>query len=65
MSSYILDRDLLSSARITTTTTHASHNWIDANSNQGLLGNTVYQRNETETRKQIADVSLIKRTHGC
>lgn len=54
MSSYILERDLISSARATTTTT--TNHWIDVNSNQNLLGNVVYQRNETETRKMIGDV---------
>jgi hypothetical protein len=58
MSSYILERDLLTSARQTTTTTTTNH-WIDVNSNQNLLGNVVYQRNETETRKMIADVRKI------
>jgi hypothetical protein len=57
MSSYILERDLLTSARQTTTTT--TNHWIDVNSNQNLLGNVVYQRNETETRKMIADVRKI------
>ena len=56
MSSYILDRELVSSARSTT----ASH-WIDVNSNQNLLGNVVYQRNEAETRKMIADVRKLQK----
>jgi hypothetical protein len=69
MSSYVLDRELLlntlGSARNscqhqTITTTTATQNWIDANSNSALLGTTVYQRTtDTEMRKQMADVKKI------
>lgn len=68
MSSYVLDRELLlnslGSARNschhhTTTTTNvaASTNWIDANSNSGLVGSSLYQRTaDSEIRKQMADL---------
>lgn len=56
MSSYVLDKDLLQSARLTTTTTQ-SVNWIDVNSNTALLGSTSYYKSsDTEMKKQIADV---------
>ena len=54
MSSYILDRDLLSSSR--NQNHNHNHNWIDVNSNQCLLGSSQYARNDAETRKMITDV---------
>lgn len=57
MSSYVLDKDLLQSARLTTTTSQ-SVNWIDVNSNTALLGTTHYYRSsDSELKKQIADVN--------
>ncbi len=58
MSSYVLDRDLLGSAR------HSSNSnipWIDAHSNQMLIGSTQFQRNENDKdmRKMVADVSHL------
>lgn len=57
MSSYVLDKELLHSARVTTTT--QSVNWIDVNSNTGLLGSSTYYKSscDAEMKKQIADVN--------
>lgn len=57
MSSYVLDRELLlTSAR--NSASAAATNWIDVNSNAGLVGTTVYQRNtDCEIRRQMADVN--------
>lgn len=71
MSSYLLDKELLSalnSARVTTTTSTSQSNWIDVNSNAALLGTNVYQRTcETDMRKTMADVSffLLVSTPSC
>lgn len=56
MSSYVLEKDLLSSARVVTTST--SQNWIDVNSNTALLGSTTFYRTscDAEMKKQIADL---------
>lgn len=58
MSSYILDRDLLSSSR--NQNHNHNHNWIDVNSNQCLLGSSQYARSDAETRKMITDVRYWK-----
>jgi hypothetical protein len=55
MSSYLLDRDLLLSGRPTSNSSH----WIDANSNVGLLGQSLYQKNDHELKKTLADVRII------
>lgn len=52
MSSYLLDRDLLTSSRANGTASH----WIDVNSNAGLLGQSLYQKNDQELKKTLADV---------
>ena len=59
MSSYVLEKDLLSSARVVTTST--SQNWIDVNSNTALLGSTTFYRTscDAEMKKQIADVNIF------
>ena len=60
MSSYVVDKDLLQSARLTTTTTQ-SMNWIDVNSNTALLGSTSYYRSpDAEMKKQIGDVTYLQ-----
>lgn len=60
MSSYVVDKDLLQSARLTTTTTQ-SMNWIDVNSNTALLGSTSYYRSsDAEMKKQIGDVIYLQ-----
>lgn len=64
MSSYVLDKDLLSaclgSARRTEETS-VKASWIDANCNANLLGTTLYQRTtDQETKKTLADVSPNK-----
>lgn len=62
MSSYVLDKDLISaclSARKTEETPRVctSTNYIDVNCNSNLLGASLYQRSsDNETKKQMADL---------
>lgn len=62
MSSYVLDKDLLTtclSARKTeeNSARNTSNGWIDANCNAHLVGSQLYQRSsDVETRKQMADL---------
>jgi hypothetical protein len=62
MSSYVLDKDLLTACLSSSRKTESHEvrsSWIDANCNANLLGTTLYQRNtDTETRKQMADVNI-------
>jgi hypothetical protein len=76
MSSYLLDRELITNRVITTTTTSPGSggigcssphqhqhntNLIDVNSNSALIGSSLYCRgNENELKKQIADVNELK-----